>query len=312
MKTVKTIFIAGPTASGKTSLGIFLAKSLGGEVVSADSMQIYKGIHIASAAPDEAEKDGVVHHLIEFVDPCEEYSVADYVEVARECISDIDKRGKVPIVVGGTGLYINSLADNTEYAKESKNLELRAKLEEEYERSGGAQMLMALAKVDPDAAAKLHENDRKRIIRAFEVLSLTGHTITEQNRLSHKNGGLIDPLLIGIGFTEREVLYDRINRRVDKMLENGLLEEAENAFERQSGGAYQAIGHKEFFDYFNKQSALEECAEKLKQSTRRYAKRQLTWFRKDNRINWLYADTNDDIFGKALNLCQDFLKEKKQ
>ena len=310
MSKIKTIFVVGPTASGKTSLGIELAKEFGGEVVSADSMQIYKDIHIASAAPDTEEMQGIPHHLLEFADTQYQYSVADYVIKARECIKDIAKRGKVPIVVGGTGLYISSLADNTNYTDEKTDLNLRAELEKEFNEKGAEKMLERLSEFDPDSAAVLHENDRRRIIRAFEVYMQTGKTKTQQNIDSHKGEKLIEPFIIGITFDDREKLYERINKRVDIMLQNGLEEEAKRTYEKKLGsGGFQAIGHKELYSFFDGESTLEEAAEVLKMQTRRYAKRQLTWFRKDTRINWIYADKTKNSIKEAFSLAENFLKE---
>ncbi len=310
MSKIKTVFILGPTASGKTSLSIELAKEFGGEIVSADSMQIYKGIHIASAAPDKAEMEGVPHHLLEFLEPNESFSVADYVKQAREKIKEINSRGRLPIVVGGTGLYINSLADNTEYTEEETDFGLRKKLEARFDEIGAENMLKELAVFDPDTASRLHPNNRRRIIRAFEVYTLTGKTITEQNELSHKGEELIDPLLLGITYEDREKLYERINLRVDLMLSNGILDEARIALQN-NGGAIQAIGHKELKGYIEGECSLEDAAENLKRQTRRYAKRQLTWFNRDPRINWLYADKGENILLKAKEEISKFLKTEE-
>ncbi len=310
---VKAVFIVGPTASGKTTLSIELAKRFGGEIVSADSMQIYKGIHIASAAPGEAEKCGVPHHLIEFLELDEEYSVADYVVAAREYIKEIALRGKIPIIVGGTGLYISSLLDNTEFIGAPTDFSLRERLEERYDAIGGEKMLEELANFDKETADRLHSNNRRRIIRAFEVYELTGKTITEQNENSHKNGNFIDPLVIGISYSDREKLYDRINLRVDIMLKNGLLEEAHRTFlAANRKGAFQAIGHKELYSFFKGEVSLEEAGEHLKRQTRRYAKRQLTWFRRDNRINWIFVDQVENVCDSAVALVERFLKEENR
>lgn len=307
MSGIKTIFIVGPTASGKTELGIRLAKKFGGEIVSADSMQIYGGIHIASAAPDEEEKRGIRHHMLEFLEPESEFSVADYTKAARKIIKDINSRGRLPIVVGGTGLYINALADNTVFITEKTDSLLRDRLEKRFDNIGGAAMLKELETVDTVSAAKLHPNDRKRIVRAFEVYSLTGETKTRQNELSKTGEKIIDPFFIGITYRDRQKLYGRINLRVDKMLENGLLDEAKAALNRNGGGAFQAIGHKELAGYINGECTLEEAAERLKMQTRRYAKRQLTWFNKNERIHWLYPDGGGDIFSAAEDLINNFL-----
>ena len=310
MSGIKTVFITGPTASGKTALSVRLAKEFGGEIVSADSMQIYRGIHIASAAPDEEEKCGVPHHMLEFLEPESEFSVADYTKAARKIIKDINSRGRLPIVVGGTGLYINALADNTVFITEKADVTLRDRLEKRFDSIGGTAMLKELEAIDPVSAAKLHPNDRKRIVRALEVYSLTGETKTRQNELSKTGGKIINPLFIGITYKDRQRLYDRINLRVDKMLENGLLNEAEAALNRSGGGAFQAIGHKELAGYINGECTLDEAAKRLKMQTRRYAKRQLTWFNKNERIHWLYPDENADIFAAAAALINKLSSEE--
>ncbi len=310
MSGIKTVFITGPTASGKTALSVRLAKEFGGEIVSADSMQIYRGIHIASAAPDEEEKCGVPHHMLEFLEPESEFSVADYTKAARKIIKDINSRGRLPIVVGGTGLYINALADNTVFITEKADVTLRDRLEKRFDSIGGTAMLKELEAIDPVSAAKLHPNDRKRIVRALEVYSLTGETKTRQNELSKTGEKIINPLFIGITYKDRQRLYDRINLRVDKMLENGLLNEAEAALNRSGGGAFQAIGHKELAGYINGECTLDEAAKRLKMQTRRYAKRQLTWFNKNERIHWLYPDENADIFAAAAALINKLSSEE--
>ena len=309
---IKAIFIVGPTASGKTALSIEAAKKFGGEIICADSMQIYKGIHIASAAPDKAEQQGIPHYMLEFLELTSEYSVAEYVKSARSLIKEISAEGKIPIIVGGTGLYISSLLDNTEYTEYDTDLTLRKALEERYENIGGEEMLKELSEFDPDSANRLHPNNKKRIIRAFEVYKQSGITITEQNELSHINSPLFDSLVIGISFENRELLYERINKRVDLMLKNGLLDEARSTFETaNSKGAFQAIGHKELYGFFKDEVTLEEATEHLKQQTRRYAKRQLTWFRKDKRINWIYADNCENVFSSAENIINNFLRSEK-
>ena len=215
---IKALFIVGPTASGKTSLSISLAKEFNGEIICADSMQIYKGIHVASAAPDENEKNGVPHHLFEFLDLDDEYSVADYVKAAKGVINEVAARGNLPIIVGGTGLYISSLLDNIEYIEQDADPVLRQELENKFDKIGAEAMLAELKKFDPESAARLHPNNRRRIIRAFEVYLQTGKTITEQNVLSRQNPSDIEPLVVGITYKNRELLYERINRRVDIML----------------------------------------------------------------------------------------------
>lgn len=305
---IKIVCVVGPTASGKTELAVGLAQQLNGEVVSADSMQIYKGMHIASAAPDAQEMMGIPHHMLEFLEYGSVFSVADYVAKAREIISDISNKGKVPIIAGGTGLYINSLVDNIDFIDQKPDLELRARLIGQFDLLGGEEMLSRLEKIDSAAAEKLHKNDKRRIIRAFEIYESTGLTPSENNILSRKGGRLYDPVMIGVTYDDRQKLYDRINLRVDLMLDNGLLQEAQVAFRKSQGnlssGAVQAIGHKEFFNYFEGESSLEDCVEALKRSTRRYAKRQLTWFNKDERINWIYKDFEDDVLDRAMEIIK--------
>ena len=306
---IKCVFVVGPTASGKTAVGVRLAKRFDGEIVSADSMQIYKGIHIASAAPDAEEMQGVPHHLIEFLPLSKPFSVSEYTTLARECIKDIHSRKKLPIIVGGTGLYISSLLDNTEYTDSKTDYALRAELESEFDKVGAEEMLKRLSRFDADTAKRLHPNDRRRIIRAFELYYTAGKTVTEQNALSHKNESFLDPLVLGLTCLDREKLYKRINRRVDIMMANGLLEEARTTYDARSDkGAFQAIGHKELYGCFSGDVTLEEAAELLKRQTRRYAKRQLTWFRRDSRINWLYTDTDADVSKTAEALVNNFLK----
>lgn len=306
-KKIKAIFIVGPTASGKTALSIEIAKKFGGEIVCADSMQIYKGIHIASAAPDIEEMQGIKHHLLEFLELSDKFSVADYVLKARECIKEIASRGKLPIIVGGTGLYINALLDNTEFIEGETDLELRERLEEEFDEIGAEKMLEKLRSFDNETASRLHQKDRRRIIRAFEVYFQSGKSITEQNLLSHQTPSFMDPLVIGITYSDREKLYERINKRVEIMLKSGLLEEARQTAEISSSkGAFQAIGHKELYGFIKGECSLEEAKEHLCRQTRRYAKRQLTWFRRDGRTNWLYPD-REDIIASAEKLVKEFL-----
>ncbi len=308
---IKAVFIVGPTASGKTSLSIEIAKMFGGEIICADSMQVYKEIHIASAAPNEEEKCGIPHHLVEFLDLSQSFSVADYVKLAREKIVEINSRGNLPVIVGGTGLYINSLLDNIEYTEQETDYSLRKELEEKFDLIGADEMLKELAQFDKTAADSLHPNNRRRIIRAFEVYLTTGKTITEQNILSKQNKGNIEALVLGINFNDRELLYSRINQRVDIMMENGLLEEAQNNLNYTSkNGGFQAIGHKELHGYFKGECSLEQAKENLKMQTRRYAKRQITWFKRDERINWLYPDIDSDVINKSKELVEEFLKEE--
>jgi len=293
--------IVGPTASGKTSLSIELAKRLNGEIVSADSMQIYRKMDIATAKPDADEMQGIPHHLIGIIDPGDEFSVAQYKVKALEKIEDIIARGKLPIVVGGTGLYIDTLIKNTEFLDYEKS-DIRSKLESRCEKEGTSVLLDELRAFDPETAEKLHINDSKRIIRALEVYYSTGKTISEQIELSHLNESPYNWCIIGLNANDRQFLYDRINRRVDIMLESGLLDEAREFFLNDvSKTAVQAIGYKELKPYLFGEKTLDEAVEKLKMETRRYAKRQLTWFRRYSDIFWLMIDGLDgaELIDKA-------------
>ena len=284
------VVVCGPTASGKTALSVELAKRLSGEIISADSMQIYKGMDIATAKPTEQEKQGVPHYLMDFLDPHDSFSVADYVKMAHERIKDIASRGKLPIVVGGTGLYISSLIDNISFEETESDYEYRDELRTLAQEKGNGYLLRMLREIDPGTADKLHENNLNRIIRALEVYRTTGKTMSEQQRLSKLTPSPYEPCMIQLDY-DRETLYDRINRRVDIMLAEGLIDEARQ-FMKQSDypTAAQAIGYKELMPYLKGESELEPCVERLKQETRKYAKRQLTWFRRDDRIHYIKAD----------------------
>ncbi len=306
MNKQKIICVVGPTASGKTGLGIELAKYFDGEVISADSMQIYRDMHIASAVPDENETQGIPHHLVEFLPYGSSYTVADYVKSAREKINEVAARGKMPIIVGGTGLYINSLVNNVEFIDSVTDLELRERITKEFDQVGGEEMLRSLHEIDPEAAEKLHANDKRRIIRAFEIIESTGNTKSFNDEMSIRNESPYAACMIGITYRDREKLYERINARVDIMLQNGLLHEARAAYDKNlGGGAVQAIGHKEFFDYFKSEIILEQAIENLKRSTRRYAKRQLTWFNKDTRINWIFKDETVSAVETAIKIAKE-------
>lgn len=302
------IAIVGPTASGKTSLAVAVCKALGGEAVSCDSMQIYEGMDIATAKPDAEEMQGVPHHLIGFAKPDEVYSVAKYCESAKAVIEDIASRGKKAVLVGGTGLYYSSLVDNIEFLPEETDFEYREKLRKRAETEGAQVLLDELSAIDPEAAAKLHPNNLGRVIRALEIYHTTGKTITDQNEQSRNCQSPFDTVAICLDARDRQVLYDRINRRVDIMIENGLIEEARAFFENPPGRtAKQAIGYKELNPYFLGEKPLEECIENLKMQTRRYAKRQLTWFRRDERIKFVYIDDYfcfDDMLKAVLSIIE--------
>ncbi|MGN0452730.1 MAG: tRNA (adenosine(37)-N6)-dimethylallyltransferase MiaA [Ruminococcus sp.] len=308
---IKVITIAGPTASGKTALSVKLAGELDGEIISADSMQIYKGMNIATAKPTKEEMCGVKHHLLDFLDPSELYSVARFVVDANRAVDLIMAENKLPIIVGGTGLYIDSLLMGLSFCEGDTDLELRAKLQAELEENGIDYMLNKLSAVDVYSAERLSvERNPKRIIRALEVYLTTGKTLTEQNELSKRCASRFEAVKLAINFRDREKLYQRINRRVDLMLQMGLLSEAESFYSKHSGDtSIQAIGYKELKPYLDGEKSLDECVETLKRSTRRYAKRQLTWFARDKDIKWFYADeysSADEMYSEV----KDYLAKK--
>ena len=312
MKKIPVIAVVGPTASGKTSLSIEIAKRFNGQVVSADSMQIYEKMNIATAKPTEDEMQGVPHHLIGFQPIDKKFSVAEYVDIANECIEKIHNAGDLPVVAGGTGLYIDSLLQNIQFSKEESNTQIRNELTEMFQEKGAEYMLEWLREIDPETASRLHLNDKSRIIRALEIYKLTGKTLTEQKVLSRLEETPYDVLYIGINYRDRNVLYDRINLRVDLMIENGLLEEAEEFYNIPADKtACQAIGYKELAPYFRGDATLEDCVEKLKLETRHYAKRQLTWFRKNENVNWVYPDdyeNTEDMYSDVFSMINDFLR----
>lgn len=293
---IKVVSIVGPTASGKTALSISVAKAFNGEVVSCDSMQIYKGMDIATAKPTLKEQDGIPHHLIDVADPSDVYSVARYVEDATFVIKDITARGKLPVIAGGTGLYVDSLLGGLSFCDGNVDLNLRHELQQKLEEIGIDGMLKLLSEFDPESADRMRvERNPKRVVRAFEVYYTTGTTMTEQNIHSRDKASVFEPIKIGINYHDRERLYDRINLRVDMMLDAGLLKEAQKYLSSSKGEtSKQAIGYKELKPYFAGEKSLEECIETLKRSTRRYAKRQLTWFNRDPQIKWYFADDYND------------------
>ncbi len=279
----KILVITGPTASGKTWLAVELAKLRGGEVVSADSMQIYRRMDIGTAKPTPEEMQGVPHHMIDVADPEEDFSVARYVDMAARCVEDILDRGKLPILAGGTGLYVDSLLSGRTFAAFDGDSPLRAQLEERFAREGGEPLLRELALADPESAARLHPNDAKRVIRALEVFLTTGKTITQHNRETLALPPRYRALTLSLDFQRREGMWARIDRRVDQMMERGLEEEVRALL--RSGvpkrcTAMQAIGYKELAAAVSGEGSLEEAAAQVKLRSRQYAKRQRTWFRR--------------------------------
>ena len=307
----RIICIAGPTASGKTTLAVELAKELNGEVVSCDSMQVYRRMDIGTAKPTKEEMQGIVHHMIDVAEPDEDFSVSRYCEMASPIVDDILARGKTAIIAGGTGLYMDSLIRGNAFAPFPAT-GVRERLEAQADAEGMESMLEWLRSVDPASAARLHLSDRKRIIRALEVFLETGETITEHNRKTQAIPPKYNPLWLGLDFGDRAELYHRIDLRVDIMLEMGLISEIKSLL---SSGippkctAMQAIGYKEFVNALNGEETVEKAAEEVKKSSRHYAKRQLTWFRRNPRLHWLSRQTgqkNEEILTAARQIIYDF------
>ena len=307
----KILVVSGPTASGKTALAVELALAHNGEAVSADSMQIYRRMDIGTAKPTRAEMRGVPHHMLDVADPEEDFSVARYVELAARCVDDILARGKLPIVAGGTGLYIDSLLSGRTFARFDPDSPLRRELEEELARRGGAALLEELARVDPDTAARLHPNDGKRIVRALEVYRSTGTTLTAHNAMTRSLTPRYDALTLTLAFQRREDMWDRIDRRVDRMMADGLAEEVRALLD--SGvpdrcTAMQAIGYKEMAAALRGDGDTARAAEEIKLRSRQYAKRQLTWFRRNPDARWLLWDREPDL-SAALQASTKYLSE---
>ena len=309
MKKIPVVAVVGPTASGKSDLAVEICRRFGGEAVSADSMQIYKGLDISTAKPTEEEKKGIPHHMMDFLDNTKSFSVADYQLMAGECIKDIHSRGRLPVIVGDTGLYIDTLLNNVRLTEDSFDEKLREKLLGRVETEGIEALLSELRSIDPEYASKMHPNNVKRIVRALEVWYSSGVTMTQQIADSHAESPY-EVLYLGLDATDREYLYSRINLRVDIMLQNGLEEEARDYLAQpDTSTSSQAIGCKELKPYFDGILTLEEAADNLKQATRRYAKRQLTWFRRNKEIRWLYIDTfpsKEDMYNEAFKITEEW------
>ena len=285
----KVVVICGPTASGKTALSIELAKKINGEIVSADSMQIYDEMNIGTAKPDQEEMQGIKHYLIGNIKPTNRYSVSEFKKNAISAIKEIISKEKMPIVVGGTGLYVNSLVYGIDYPEIQTNLEYRKELEKIVEEKGLQYLFEKAVEIDKEAMKNISPNDKKRILRVLEIYKETGKTKTELERESRKNGIPYDYKIFAINMP-REILYDRINRRVDIMIEKGLIDEVSSLYEKYGESlltSMQAIGYKEVVEFLKGNCTKEEMIEKIKMETRRYAKRQLTWFRKIENIQWL-------------------------
>ena len=300
--------VVGPTATGKTALGVTLAKRFSGEVISADSMQIYRGLDVGTAKVTAEETCGVPHHGVDILPPEAVFSVADFTALAGRLETEIAARGHLPILVGGTGLYVQSFLDGVKFTAEKTPEGLREQLAAELAAKGPAAMYAALQAVDPEAAAAIHPNNQVRVLRALEHFRATGKKLSEQKADSLPAERPYRSLILGLDFPDRAQLYCRIDLRVDRMMERGLLAEAELVYQNRERfrTAAQAIGYKEFFSYFEGAAELAPCVEKLKQASRNYAKRQLTWFRHMDGVVWLDASA-PDAAARAINLTEDFL-----
>ena len=288
MNKPKVIVICGPTASGKTALSIELAKKINGEIISSDSMQIYKDMDIGTAKPSKGEMQGIKHYMLDLVEPDKRYSVADFKKDAEKAIEDILTKGKVPIVVGGTGLYVDSLIYGIEYQELQFDEKYRKELEERVFNEGLEILYNEAKQIDPQAMEKISHNDKKRILRVLEIYKATGKTKTEQEAESRKNGVKYDYKVFAINM-DREKLYERINKRVDIMIEQGLIQEVENLLKKYTvfPTSMQGLGYKEVVEYLQGNISKEEMIEKIKMETRRYAKRQITWFKKNKETIWI-------------------------
>ena len=303
------ICIAGPTASGKTALAVEVAREFNGEVVSCDSMYVYRRMNIGTAKPSMEEMGGIVHHMIDVAEPDQEFSVSKYCDMAGPIVDDILSRGKTAVIAGGTGLYMDSLIKGNDFAP-AHSPAIRAELEAKAEKAGFDAMLEELRSIDPEYAATLH--DTRRVIRALEVFYNTGLTMTEHNKRTGQIPPKYDPLWLGLNYTDRADLYERINRRVDVMLEMGLMQEIEQLL--ASGiprrcTAMQAIGYKEFVDVLDGKCSLEEAADQVRMFSRRYGKRQLSWFRRNPKIHWILRTPDtpaEEIIDRACRIIRDF------
>ena len=300
--------VVGPTATGKTALGVTLAQHFSGEVISCDSMQIYKGLDVGTAKVTPEETCGIPHHGVDILTPDKTFSVADFAAMAAELEQQISARGHLPILVGGTGLYVQSFLYGVRFAEEKAPAGLREQLTAELAEKGGAAMYEELRSVDPEAAAAIHPNNQVRVLRALEHYRATGKKLSEQKADSLPPERPYRSLILGLDFPDRAGLYRRIDLRVDKMLDAGILQEAEYVWQNRETfrTAAQAIGYKEFFPYFEGAAPLEVCTEKLKQASRNYAKRQLTWFRHMDGVVWLDASA-PDAAARAAALTQEFI-----
>ena len=309
MPQPKILCVVGPTACGKTKVGVLLARRYNGEVVSVDSMQIYRGMTIGTAAPTSEETEGIPHHMVAVADPAEKWSVARFTEAADACIQDILRRGKLPILVGGTGLYLDAIISGLTFAPGEAGGAVRKELEAQLAREGIAPLWEELQQVDPESTARLHIADEKRILRALEVYRETGCTISEHNRRTAALPRRYDPIYIGLAFRDRSDMRDLIDRRVDAMMAAGLLDEVQALLEQgvpRTSTAFQAIGYKELLAAVDGQVPLEEAVAEIKLRSRQYAKRQLTWLRRNQDIHWIYWEKERN-FADALRIATEIL-----
>ena len=309
MSQPKILCVVGPTACGKTKMGVLLARRYDGEVVSVDSMQIYRGMTIGTAAPTPEETEGIPHHMVAVADPAEKWSVARFTEAADACIQDILRRGKLPILVGGTGLYLDAIISGLTFAPGEAGGAVRKELEAQLAREGIAPLWEELQQVDPESTARLHIADEKRILRALEVYRETGCTISEHNRRTAALPRRYDPIYIGLAFRDRADMRDLIDRRVDAMMDAGLLGEVQALLEQgvpRTSTAFQAIGYKELLAAVDGQVPLEEAVAEIKLRSRQYAKRQLTWLRRNQDIHWIYWEKERN-FADALRIATEIL-----
>ena len=307
--TEKVICVVGPTATGKTKMGVALAQRFDGEVVSVDSMQIYRGMAVGTAAPTPEEMEGVPHHMIGVADPWENWSAARFTAAADACVQDILRRGRRPILVGGTGLYLDALLRGIDFAAGSQDTPLRRQLQERLRREGAEALLEELRRIDPDSAARLHLRDEKRILRALEVYQETGETITQHDRRTREQPPRYEGLFIGLNFKDRQDLRDRIDRRVDDMVAQGLLDEVRSLLQSglpRTATAWQAIGYKQFLAVADGRMTEDDAVEEVKLRSRQYAKRQLTWLRRNEAIHWVLWDKAPD-FPSGLQNATTFL-----